>query len=104
MSFDDMGVIAPLLMVTLAACACLVAESFRHKGERWPFGILAFIGLAGAIFSSVQQWGQDLIGFGVILADSYALFFNIVACGIGLLMLLLSAGTSERDHIPQGEY
>jgi NADH-quinone oxidoreductase subunit N len=104
MTYDDLTVIAPVLIVTLAACACLVAESFRRKGERWPFGVLGLIGLGGGIFTSVRQWGHDLVGFGVILGDDYALFFNIVACGIGLLMLLLSAGTSERDHIPQGEY
>ena len=104
MSQDDLIAISPVLIVTLAACACLVAESFRRKGERWPFAILGFIGLGGGIFSSVRQWGSDLIGFGVILGDDYALFFNVVACGIGLLMLFLSTGTSERDHIPQGEY
>jgi NADH-quinone oxidoreductase subunit N len=104
MSLQDLGIVAPFLMVALAACACLVAESFRRKGERAPFRMLAAIGLGGAIWSSVSQWNHDQVGFGVILADNYALFFNIVICAIGLLMLLLSSGTSERDHLPQGEY
>ena len=34
MSQDDLTAIVPVLIVTLAACACLVAESFRRKGER----------------------------------------------------------------------
>jgi NADH-quinone oxidoreductase subunit N len=104
MSLNDLRVIAPVLMVTLAACACLVAESFRRKGERWPFPLLAAIGLVGAIYTSVNQWNYELVGFGVILGDNYALFFNVTICAIGLLMLFLSSGPAERDHLPQGEY
>jgi hypothetical protein len=29
--------------------------------------------------------GFDRTGFGVIVADNYALFFNVVICGIGLV-------------------
>ena len=104
MTGNDLSAITPFLIVALAACACLVAESIRRKGERAWFPLLATIGLVGGIWSSISLWGRDLEGFGVIVADNYALFFNVVICAIGLLMLLLSSGTSDRDHLPQGEY
>jgi NADH-quinone oxidoreductase subunit N len=44
------------------------------------------------------------VGFGVIVADDFALFMNVVLCGVGLLTILLSWGTAERDGLPVGEY
>jgi NADH-quinone oxidoreductase subunit N len=40
----------------------------------------------------------------VILADNYAVFFNIAICGSALLTVLLSTGTAGRDRLPEGEY
>jgi NADH-quinone oxidoreductase subunit N len=104
MSRTDFATIVPVLVVTLAACAVLLAESFRRKGERMPHGVFGIIGLVGAIVTSAMQWGLDRTGFGVILGDNFALFFNITVCGIGLLTILLSSGPAERDHLPEGEY
>jgi NADH-quinone oxidoreductase subunit N len=100
----DFVTIVPVLIVTLSACAVLLAESFRRQNERMPHGLFGIIGLTGAIYTSIQQWGLARTGFNVIVADDYALFFNVTLCGIGLLTILLSSGTSDRDHIPHGEY
>jgi NADH-quinone oxidoreductase subunit N len=104
MTRTDFATIIPVLIVTLSACAVLLAEAFRRQGERMPHGVFGIIGLVGAAYTSIQQWGLNRSGFGVIVADDYALFFNVLLCGIGLLTILLSAGTSERDRLPQGEY
>ncbi|HUF47993.1 MAG TPA: NADH-quinone oxidoreductase subunit N [Vicinamibacterales bacterium] len=100
----DFAAVAPMLMVTLAACAMLVAEAIRRPGDRMPFQVLAFIGLGGAIWASWASWDLHRIGFGVIVADNFSLFLNIVLCGIGLLTVMLSTGTSDRDGLPSGEY
>jgi NADH-quinone oxidoreductase subunit N len=104
MTRADFATIVPVLVVTLAACAVLLAESFRRKGERMPHGVFGLIGLSGAIVTSIMQWGLNRTGFGVILGDNYALFFNIAVCGVGVLTILLSSGSAERDHLPEGEY
>ena len=100
----DFAAIAPILMVTLAACAILVAEAFRPRGERMPVGRLAAVGLIGGIVTSLMQWDLYRVGFGVIIADNFSLFMNVVLCGIGLLTVMLSHGTAERDDLPAGEY
>ena len=92
------------LIVTLSACVVLLAEAFRRAGDRMPHGLFGIIGLAGAIYTSAAQWGLNRTGFGVIVADDYALFFNIAICGMGLLAILLSSGVAERDRLPLGEY
>jgi NADH-quinone oxidoreductase subunit N len=99
--------IVPVLVVTLAACVVLLAEAFRPQNEPLPlpgFGGFAAIGLIGAIAASVLLWDQHVIGFGVIIVDKYTNFFNITICMIGLLTILLSAGSAERDGLPLGEY
>ena len=100
----DFATVIPMLIVTLAACAALLAEALRRKGDKMPSGIFGIIGLLGAAYTSIQQWGQNYTGFGVILADDFALFFNLVLCAVGLLTILLSWGTAERDSLPEGEY
>jgi NADH-quinone oxidoreductase subunit N len=69
-----------------------------------PHGLLATIGLVGAIYTSIAQWNDNNVGFGVIVADNYALFFNVAICGMGLLTVMLSSGTAARDRLPEGEY
>jgi NADH-quinone oxidoreductase subunit N len=99
--------IVPVLVVTLAACAVLLAEAFRRPGEALPmFGFEQYgvIGLVGAIASSALLWNRNQVGFGVIVMDNYAIFFNITICAIGLLTILISSGAAERDRLPLGEY
>jgi NADH-quinone oxidoreductase subunit N len=100
----DFRAIAPVLAVTLAACTVLFAEATRRRGDWMLHGAFAGIGLSGAIVMSILQWDQHNVGFGVIVADNYALFFNIAICGMGLLTVLLSTGTAARDRLPEGEY
>ena len=104
MTRADFATVVPLLVVTLAACAVLLAEAFRRQGERMPHGVFGAIGLVGAIATSLMQWGLNRTGFGVIVADDFALFFNITICAIGLLTILLSTGPAERDRLPEAEY
>ena len=104
MTQTDFAAVAPMLIVTLAACAVLLAEAFRGKDERMPFELLGLIGLAGSIAASALQWHQEKVGFGVIVIDHYSLFFNITLGAIGVLTILLSVGAAERDQLPVAEY
>ncbi len=101
---SDFAAIIPILTVTLAACAAMVAEAFRAPGERMPIGGLGVIGLAGAAAASVFLWNRDASGFGVIRADNFSLFFNLVLVAVGILTILLSGQVIEREELPQGEY
>lgn len=100
-SFDS---IIPVICVTLAALVVMLAESFRGKGERMPLGGLAIIGLVGAAASSVLLWNRNATGFGVVTADNFALFVNLVIIAVGILTVVVSSQTVERDGMPAGEY
>jgi NADH-quinone oxidoreductase subunit N len=96
--------IVPVLIVALSACAVLLAEAFRRPADWMPVGWLGIIGLAGAAATSITLWNRNAVGFGVIVLDNYGVFFNVTICGIGLLTILLSSGSGERDHLPTSEY
>jgi NADH-quinone oxidoreductase subunit N len=100
----EYAAIIPLLIVALAGAAAMLAEAFRQPGERMPIAGLGLIGLAGAAVASVFLWDTDRSSFGVIRADNFTLFINVVLCIIGVLTMLFSNEVVERNHIPPGEY
>jgi NADH-quinone oxidoreductase subunit N len=94
----------PILIVVLAALSAMLAEAFRQPGERMPIAGLGLIGLLGAATASCFLWDTDAQSFGVVRADNFALFINIILCIIGVLTMVFSADVVEREGLPAGEY
>ena len=96
--------IVPMLVVTLAGVAAMLAEAMRSSGERMPIGGLGLIGLGGAGIASVLLWGRDATSFGVVRADDFALFITLLLVVVGALTIVFSFDVVERDGLPGGEY
>jgi len=96
--------IVPILCVTAAGIAAMLAEAFREPGERMPIAGLGLVGLAGAGISTALLWGRHQTGFGVVAADTFGLFFVMILVVIGVMTMLLSPRLVERDELPGGEY
>lgn len=96
--------VIPMLCVTLAGLVVLLAEAFRGRDERMPIGGLAVIGLIGAGVASYFLWDSNAESFGAVTADNFSLFINIVLVVVGLLTVVISSQTIERDRLPAGEY
>lgn len=96
--------VIPILCVTLAGLVVLLAEAFRGKGEKMPIGGLAVIGLLGAGAASVLLWNSNAESFGAVTADNFGLFINLVLVVVGILTVVFSSATVERDGLPAGEY
>ena len=94
----------PILIVVLSAIAAMLAEAIRHPGERMYIAGFGLIGLVGAAVASVFLWDSDAVSFGVVRADNFALFINIILCIIGVLTMLFSNEVVEREGLPPGEY
>src|SRR5262245_4060292 len=94
----------PIIIVVLAAIAALMAEAIRHPGERMYIAGFGLIGLVGALVASVFLWDTDAVSYGVVRADNFALFINIILCIIGIMTMVFSNDVVERDDLPAGEY
>lgn len=100
-SFDA---IIPILCVALAGLVVLLAEAFRGRDEKMPIGGLAIIGLVGAGAASILLWNRNATSFGVVTADNFSLFVNLVLIAVGILTVIFSSQTIDRDRLPAGEY
>ena len=94
----------PIFIVVLSAIAAMLAEAIRHPGERMYIAGFGLIGLTGAAVASIVLWDTDQTSFGVVRADNFALFINIVLCIIGVLTMVFSNDVVEREELPAGEY
>ena len=101
---ESLSAIVPMLVVTLAGVAAMLAEAFRDPGERMPIGGLGLIGLVGAGVAAVLLWGRDATSFGVVRADDFALFMTLLLVVVGVLTILFSLDVVDRDGLPAGEY
>ena len=94
----------PILIVVLSAIAALLAEAIRRPGERMYIAGFGLIGLVGALVASCFLWDTNAVSFGVVQADNFALFVNIILCIIGILTMVFSNDVVEREGLPAGEY
>jgi NADH-quinone oxidoreductase subunit N len=100
----EYAAIIPLLVVALSAIAAMIAEAIRRPGEQMPIAGFGLIGCTGAALASYFLWNSNAESFGVIRADNFTLFLNIILCIVGVLTMLLSSDVVERTEIPAGEY
>ena len=87
--------VIPMLCVTLAGLVVLLAEAFRGRGERMPLGGLAIIGLVGAGIASVLLWDSGAESFGVVSADNFGLFVNLILVVVGILTVISFLGADQ---------
>jgi NADH-quinone oxidoreductase subunit N len=102
--FDSFVAIVPAFCVTLGGIAAMTAEAFREPDERVPIGGLAVVSLIASGLASALLWGRNASSFGVVSADNFGLFINLVLVVIGLLTVIFSSAVLDRDGIPAGEY
>jgi NADH-quinone oxidoreductase subunit N len=94
----------PMLIVVLSAIAALMAEAIRQPGEKMYIAGFGLIGLSGALVASCFLWDTDAVSFGVVRADNFALFVNVILCIIGILTMVFSNDVVDREELPAGEY
>ncbi len=104
MTLDSFDAVIPVICVSLAGLVSMLAESFRLRNERMPIGGLAIIGLVGAAVASVLLWNDNRTSFGVVIADNFALFVNLVLIAVGILTVFFASQTLDRDRLPSGEF
>ena len=104
MTASSFDAIIPMACASIGALVIMLAEAFRGKGERMPFGILGLIALAASGFSIVALWGHNASGFGVLAADNFGLFVSALAVVAGAFTVAFGTQVVGRDDLPAAEF
>jgi NADH-quinone oxidoreductase subunit N len=97
--------ILPLTLLTVWACALLVADLFIPKERKDLTALLAALGLALTLGFTLAQIGQEELGFtGMVVLDGFSIFVNVLLLISGLLGVALAYGYLKRMGLERGEY
>jgi NADH-quinone oxidoreductase subunit N len=105
--FPAIGLL-PLLpaLIVLAAGVLVLALDLGPRGiPRELLAVAALAGMIGALLATLAQWGTGGRAFrDMIVLDDYALFFNVIICYSGALIVLLSMDYLRRRGSDSAEY
>ena len=106
MTSTDLTAILPVLILAGYACGLMLVDLVipEHR-KRWT-AWLALLGLAAAAVG-LLFWpaGGQLVGFnGMLIADNYAVFLDLIILGSGGLTVLLALNYLPRAGLERGEF
>jgi NADH-quinone oxidoreductase subunit N len=98
-------VLLPSLVLTGTALVMIIADLWTEGPDRDALGWLGIAGLIVTAVVSLTLWNRHEIAFsGGMALDRYALFFNLLFCATGILILLMSMNYLETTDIRIGDY
>ena len=108
LSGTDLWLIAPELIVCIAAVVVMLVDAFARPSQRWLTGGISIAGLTGAAISSLWLWswysGATEAFKGMIVLDELRLGFTLVFLLVSCLTVLLSMFWVESEQLPAGEF
>ena len=100
-----LGPLAPTLVVVVAAALVLVLDILPRPLPREVPAMVALAGMVGALLATLARWSSPERTFrDMVVLDNFALFFNVVICYAGALIVLLSMDYLRRTGAESGEY
>ena len=100
----NLQAIMPLAVLMLAACALLVMEAFLPAERKGVIAVLAVISLLVTLGLTLMQTGNTTAFNGMVMADGYARFLQVLFLGSGVLGILMAYDYLKRMGIERGEY
>src|SRR5436190_6908328 len=106
MNYTDLLSILPLVILGVYGCALLLVDLAIPVGQKKWTGWLALLGLvAAAVGLFIQPHAGYLSGFGgMILADGFSSFLDVVFLFTAALTILLALNYLPRTGIERGEF
>ncbi len=99
----DFGMLAPEIYLLVMAFVVLVVGHLRKVHDWTP--VIAIAGLLGALYFSIQQWGNQSSGFfGMVSCDSFGVAFKIIFSSSTLLTVMLARRYMRKKMIERPEF
>ncbi len=102
----DWHALAPEAVLTVFACAVLVADLFLPREAKWlamPLSAAGLVATLAAVVSLIGE-GDRLTLAGAFEVDTFALVFKGLFCVVGLIVLAISFDYFRDGDYAQGEY
>lgn len=101
----DWPAIGPALAVTVTGCVVMLADLFVRRGGERRLALLSMLGLLITAVLAAFQWGNERTAFaGMVVADNFGQFFNIIFVIIAAITVLISIPYMDREEMHSGEY
>lgn len=101
-------VIAPEVIVCLAAVVVMMVDAFASPKQRWLTGSISLVGILGAAVISIWLWnswqGPTEAFRGMIVLDELRLGFTLIFLFVSALTVLLSMVWVQGEQLPAGEF
>lgn len=100
-----LGPLAPTLVVLVAGAIVLALDMVRRPLPRELPAMVALAGMVGALIATLMRWSTPGRAYrDMVVLDNFALFFNVMICYAGALVVLLSMDYLRRTGTESGEY
>ena len=100
-----LGPLLPTLVVLIAGALVLALDLVPRALPREVAPMVALAGMVGALLATLARWSTPGRAFrDMVVLDNFALFFNVVICYAGALVVLLSMDYLRRTGTESGEY
>jgi NADH-quinone oxidoreductase subunit N len=101
-------IIAPEVIVCLAAVVVMLVDAFANKAQRWLTGAISLVGLIAGAASAIWLWNSwqgptEAFG-GMMVLDELRLGFTLIFLFVSALTVLLSIMWVQGENLPAGEF
>jgi NADH-quinone oxidoreductase subunit N len=103
----DWWSIAPVLALTLTGCLVMLVDLFTpNRADKSHLAAVSIAGLAVTALLSVLSWDyvNNAAFGGMVIADNFTQFFNLLFVFITVVTVLLSQTQLEREDFHAGEF
>src|ERR1051326_7401324 len=108
MPIINWSLIAPEVIVCLAAVLVMLVDAFVRPTQRWITGSISLAGILAAAISTIWLWSTGTASAdafnGMIVLDELRLGFTLVFLLVSGLTLLISTVWVEGEQLPAGEF
>jgi NADH-quinone oxidoreductase subunit N len=107
MPIINWSLIAPEVIVCIAAVVVMLVDAFVRPTQRWITGTISLVGIVAAAVSTIWLWSTGTTTTdafnGMIVLDELRLGFTLIFLLVSGLTLLISTVWVDNENLPAGE-
>ncbi len=96
--------ILPQIIIGVTLFICAMVDAFT-TAKKWPVGLIALLGIGGAIGSGVYLWGGKIVSFSQMISmDEFSLIVFMTVLIAGFITTLISLNYVDGIETDAGHY